>query len=464
MPLPLAPFITGLFGTRSRRIAPTRTLGVAGFAIYSGDIDDRERDPALATHDARYRTYSDILTNTSIVVAAVRYYTNLIGAAKWSFEPADADGDGHFAELAEEMLTVDPATSLPRIVRRAAMYRLWGFSLQEWTAKRRSDGWLTLADVAPRAQVTIERWDTDAAGVVLGAIQESPQTSEAIYLPRAKLLYLVDDTLHDSPEGLGILRQLVAPAKRLAQYERLEGIGFETDLKGIPVARAPFAEFAREVSTEAITSAERDKLVEPLKDFIQNHVRSSRTGVLLDSATYRTQDESERPSTERMWDIELLQGSSSSFAENAAAIERINREMARVLGVEQLLLGTDGGSYSLSRDKTHAFYLLVEGALAEVREAVETDLLQTLWRLNGWPNDMMPALTTEAVSYTDIAELTAALRDMATAGAVLAPDDPAINEVRDLMGLSHQDEEAAVAAADAEAEQEAEPPEGIADE
>ena len=213
-----------------------------------------------------------------------------------------------------------------------------------------------------------------------------------------------------------------------------------------------------------ITSAERDKLVGPLQEFIQNHIRSSRTGVLLDSATYKNQDESERPSATREWDIELLQGTSSSFAENAAAIERINREMARVLGVEQLLLGTDGGSYALARDKTHAFYLLVEGALTEVREAVETDLLKTLWRLNGWADDMMPVVTTEAVSYTDIAELTAALRDMATAGAVLAPDDPAINEVRDLMGLSHQDDEAAVAAAEAASEQEAGPPEGIADE
>ena len=440
MPLSLAPFLSRLLPSRRRRIAPTRTIGVAGTAIYAGYVADHETDPALSSHDARSRTFSKILTDTSIVVAAVRYYTNLIGAAKWSFAPAEADGDGYYAELAEAMLTADPATSWSRIVRRAAMYRLWGFSIQEWTARRREDGWLTLADVAPRAQVTIERWDTDATGEVLGAIQESPQTSEAIYLPRAKLLYLVDDTLHDSPEGLGILRQLVAPAKRLARYEELEGIGFETDLGGIPVVRAPFGDYAEMVSNKRITSAERDKLVKPLQNFIENHVRSTRTGVMLDSATYRNQDESERPSTERMWDVELLQGTSRSFAENAAAIERINREMARILGVEQLLLGADGGSYALSRDKTHAFYLLVEGALSEVREAVETDLLQTLWRLNGWPADMMPVVTTEAVSYTDIAELTAALRDMATAGAVLAPDDPAIDEVRDLMGLSHATE------------------------
>ena len=323
---------------------------------------------------------------------------------------------------------------------------------------------LTLADVAPRAQVTIERWDTDDQGKVLGAIQESPQTSEAIYLPRAKLLYLVDDTLNDSPEGYGLFRQLVAPSKRLARYEQLEGFGFETDLRGIPIARGPYKALAEAEVKNEITKEDRAALEKPLTDFVQKHIRTTEQGVRLDSAVYTAQDESERPSNAPMWNLEILQGSSTSFAENAAAIERLNREIARILGVEQLLLGSDTGSYALSRDKTHAFYLLVDGALTEIREAVETDLLGALWRLNGWPVEMMPEITTEAVSYTDVEQVAATLRDMATAGAVLAPDDPAINEVRDLMGLSHQDDEAAVAAAEAAAEQQAGPPEGIADE
>ena len=138
--------------------------------------------------------------------------------------------------------------------------------------------------------------------------------------------------------------------------------------------------------------------------------------------------------------MELLKGSATSFKENAEAIERVNREMARVLGVEQLLLGAGNGSYALSADKTSSFFLLVDGALTEIREAVVEDLLKTLWELNGWDPEMMPELTTEAVRHTDVQEMAAVLRDMAAAGAVLDINDPAINEVREILGLSPQPE------------------------
>ena len=52
----------------------------------------------------------------------------------------------------------------------------------------------------------------------------------------------------------------------------------------------------------------------------------------------------------------------------------------------------------------------------------------------------MPELSTEAVRFTDVEQIGATLRDMATAGAVLEPDDPIIGEVRDLMGVSRPDE------------------------
>ena len=70
---------------------------------------------------------------------------------------------------------------------------------------------------------------------------------------------------------------------------------------------------------------------------------------------------------------------------------------------------------------------------------MERDLLLALWRLNGWDAALMPEIRTEAVQYRDIQQIGATLRDLATAGAVLDPEDPVIGEVRDLMGLSRPD-------------------------
>ncbi len=433
-----------------RSTSPTKVLGAPGTAVFGGFVQDNEKNRALATREEKYKTFSELLANTSIVAAGTRYFLNLVAKAEWTFTPSEADTDGRFAELAKEMLMSDPATPWHRIVRRAAMYRFYGFSVQEWTARRRDDGLLTLADVAPRAQLTIERWDMDDEGGVLGVIQRSPQTQQDLYLPRQKLLYLVDDTLSDSPEGLGLFRHLVAPSQRLARYEQLEGFGFEADLRGIPVGRGPFTSLAARVAAGEISAADRVRAEGPIRKFVENHLRTAKLGLLLDSMVYETKDEAGRPSQVKQWDVELLKGSATSFGENAAAIERLNREMARTLGVEQLLLGSDStGSFALSKDKTSSFFLLVDGALMEIREQVDDDLLRTLWQLNGWPEEMMPESSTEAVRHTDVEQVAAALRDLATAGAPISPDDPVVDELRDLMGMPRTEDASRVDAEDA---------------
>ena len=422
---------------RPRRAVPTKTLGTHGVAIYGGYVAEGEKSKDLASHDARYRTYSEILADTSIVSAGVRYFLNLAAKANWSFTPSEADTDGAFATLAEAMLTKDPLTPWHRIVRRLSMYRLYGFSILEWTAGRRDDGLLTFADVEPRAQRTIERWDVDETGKVIGAVQRSPQTQEEIYLPREKIAYIVDDSLHDSPEGLGLFRHLVSPARRLQRYEQLEGFGFETDLRGIPIGKGPFAELANKVELGQISDEQRQAIERPMLDFITKHIKTPNIGLLLDSMTYETSDDAARPSNVPKWDVDLMRGSATSFKENAAAIERLNRELARVLGVDQLLLGSDStGSYALAKDKSSNFRLLVDGALQEIRATVEKDLLETLWRLNGWPAEMLPEIAIESVRDHDIEQVAGALRDLALAGSAMMPDDPAVPEIRALLGLS----------------------------
>ncbi len=427
-----------LFGRR--RVAPTTTAGVPGVAIYAGYPEVWETSNELVTPEKRYTTYANILANTSIVAAGVRYFLNLIASSTWTFTPAEADTDGQFAERLEAMLTEDPDTPWHRIVRRAAMYRFYGFSVQEWTMKRHEEGYFTYADIAPRAQKTIYRWDVEPTGKVLGVVQQDPHSSEYIYLPRNKVLYVVDDTLHDSPEGLGLFRHLVEPAHRLQRYLQLEGHGFETDLRGIPVGYAPFAELARMVQAEEITQTDRERLEKPMREFIKNHIRTPKLSLLLDSAVYASEDEAARPVNVKQWQVDLLKGSANSFAENAAAIERTNRELARILNVEQLLLGaTATGSLALSEDKTHAFHQVIEGALTEICEAVDADIIDRAWAMNGWPDEMKPKATTAAIRYRDVAQIGQVLRDIATAGAPLEPDDPAINDVRDLMGVERVD-------------------------
>ncbi len=371
------------------------------------------------------------------MAAGTRLFLSMVSKAVWTFEPSEADIDEQFSSLAESALTNDPITTWHRIVRRAAMYRFYGFSVQEWTVKRATGGHITFSDVAPRAQLTINRWDVDVDGAVRGVVQDSPQDGQSLYIPRAKCLYMVDDSLNDSPEGLGLFRHLIAASKRLKRYEQLEGVGFETDLRGIPVGRGPFSAMADMVNNGQLTEAQRLKFEAPLRAFIDNHIKSERLGMLLDSATYETQDEARSPSSQLQWDIDLLKGGSTSFAENAAAIERINREMARVLGVEQLLLGSGSvGSFALSQDKTTTFLAVVDSVLTEIAGSVSSDLIDPLWNLNGWPVEMKPIIRANTAAQSSVEQITTVLRDLAMAGVFLGEDDPVINDLRTMMGVS----------------------------
>jgi len=425
-------FDTLISGLRSRRVAPTKTLGAAGTAIYGGYIQENEQNSKLQGTE-KYRTYSDILANTAIVAAGVRYFLNLVQKAEWSFNPAEDTPQAiELAELVEEMMN-DMETPWSRAMRRAAMYKFYGFSVQEWTAKKRDDGKIGMFDIAPRAQQTIERWDVDSTGRVLGCVQKSPQTSEDIYLPRTKLLYLVDDSLNDSPEGLGIFRNIVDSVNRLARYEQLEGFGFESDLRGVPVGRAPYRRLQELVSDGSITEEDATAAARVIEDFIGKHIKNPQLGIVLDSAVYESTDDASTPSGQKQWDVDLLKGNSSGLSEVNAAIERVNHEIARLMGVEHLLLGQTRGTQALSEDKSHNFGMIVGSTLGELEESVNRDIIAPLCELNGWDPDLWPKAQTEEIQFKSPTEVTQALADLAK--AMLDPEDPAINVIRKQLGL-----------------------------
>jgi hypothetical protein len=253
----------------------------------------------------------------------------------------------------------------------------------------------------------------------------------------------VDDTLADTPEGLGIFRHLTEPAFRMRKYLQLEGFGFESDLHGTPIGKAPYALLNKMVQDGSLTEAQRTTLLDPLETFIQNHLKGPNLGLALDSETYRSLDESATPSQNPKWDIDVLRvGLGGTIQQAGNAIDRLSHEMARILGCEHLLMGgNDRGSYAMSKDKTANFYLMVDAAIQEINAVYQTDYLDVLWELNGWPEERKPRFQPETLKFSDVDQIATALRDMAIAGAVMAPDDPAVDDVRELLGVSHTPDE-----------------------
>lgn len=444
----LSGMMSGWGGVRPTAASPFKESGTSGTAVFGGYVEVKERNPKLIGEN-RYVTFSDMLANVSIIAAGIRYFANLVSRPSWKVEPARDNGPDEepsdaakaAAEFVEHVLG-DLDANWTRIVRRSAMYRFYGFGIHEWTAKRREDGLIGMASIEPRPCHTIERWEVEPTGSVLGVFQRSPQTGEQLWIPRPKFIYLLDDTLTDSPEGLGVLRQLVDPAERLQRYLKLEGTGYERDLRGIPVGHAPIAEINAAVEAGAISKEDGQALVAGLKDFVKAQVKEDNTGLLLDSSTYEGQTaDGISPSSAKKWDLSLLSASGTGFADISKAIERLRFDMAITIGVEGLLVGSgDNGSRSLSEDKSRNLTLQANACIGDMAEGFERDFIGALWILNGLPDALKPSLKVEDVAFKDAAAVAAVLRDMSTAGAVLDPDDPVINDVRDLLGVSQAPE------------------------
>lgn len=408
-------FVRWAFPNRGRR-ATTSVAGGQSVVNYGGYLQTEDLSPLLATRERRYRLYEDLLANVPIVSVGIRYYQHMISGANWKFVPAEGDSDYRFAELAREMLMRGTGRSWGNIIRQLAMFRPYGFSVLEWTYGRRG-GMYVYDGLDIRMQSTITRWDQDGRGRVKGVVQEVPNSGDEAYIPGWKIVHCVDDGLLDSPEGYGIFRHLVDPGRRLRRYIYLEGIGFETDLRGIPIAYAPLRKLYQMVQQHTMDQTTMDTLLQPLKVFLEGHERTTDLSIMLDSSPYTSGDSL---SPMREWELNLLSGSSTSFQENAAAITRLNWEMARILGVEQIMLGsTAQGSYALSKDQTERSYQIVNDSLREIREAVADQLLSPIWIANGMPQEMMPSIEVSTVRYNDMETLAMLLEGLVAAGVRL---------------------------------------------
>lgn len=428
--------IFGLHVPGTKKASPFKEQGESGTQVFGGYVQYNERN-TLLNRGNRYETASDILANISIIAASVRYFLNILSEPKWTVEPADDSVEAEeLAEFVEEVMH-DLDSSWSQVVRRAGMYRYHGFSIQEWTAKKREDGRVGFTDIESRPQHTIERWVRDDTGKVVGIWQQPPQHGQEIPIDRWKLVYLVDDMLTDSPEGMGWFRHLVEPATRLKEYLSLEQLGFDRDMSGIPVGRAPITAINRAVKNGQLSQANANSILSGLQNFIQTKIKKNNTGIVLDSQTFEKVGDTVEPSSVPQWGIELLKGDPGAIKELGEAIHRLNLEMARIMGTEAIMMGADGkGSLALSKDKSSNLSIQVNSTLRQMSEQLTKDIIDPLWALNGFDDALKPKFVTEDVSFHSVEDMAKTISDMASAGVILSPDDDAIQELFQLMGLT----------------------------
>jgi hypothetical protein len=430
-------------------------VGTGGTSSFGGYPSSNESAAAMRG-TARHKTMAEMVANVAIVATAVRRTYRLIGGVDWTMSPArgediDETAAKDAAEFAHHAIVNGTRATTPigKWAKRVASAEFFGASTQAWTMRvdddRRWPGSLIYDRIDWRPSATIERWDTDANGVVHGVWQRSTDTGAEIYIPRARLVYHVDDELTDSPEGTGLLRHAAETVRRLLVYLSIEGKGYQNSVNGNMVGRTPSAEMkASRMDAAAIAAAEAG-----LRDYLQNHRKKEDLHLVLDSKTYKNNDGS--PSNVPMWSIDTIKAD-NDLEELGKAIQRDLWMIAVALNVEHVMLGSAGGSLAMQAQKSADYYRFVEGILENIAQVIARDLIDPLWVVNGLDPALKPTPQFSRLSFHDVTELVAMLKDLATAGVTVDRADDAVRAIFEFLGLPVLDDDPeAMAAARADA-------------
>ncbi len=412
-------------------------LGSSGLNRSGGTINEEwHRQLAGRRGMARFREMYD----SDAVVGAICYATEiLLQGASWYVEPSDPDNP-EAVKVAEfvEGCWDDMELTRTEFVQQALSFIPFGWSYFEVVYKRRegnvpdktkksrfTDGKVGWRKLALRSQDSLERWEFDPDGDLVGLWQAPPEGGR-YFIPLTKSIHFRVRGNKGSPEGRSMLRNAHRSWWLKKRLEEVEGVGYERNLAGLPKASVP-PEMLRSDAPAAAQS-----VLATIKTLVQGVRTDERMGIVFPAEEVTGPDGQPRKTG---FKFELVSSAGRNGAEIGAAIQRYRVDIALTMLAENRLLGMDGvGSYSLASDKTATHARSLGAILDMMAEELNRQLLPPLMRLNGIPEELWPKMGHGDVESRPLAEFATAMQQLVMAG-LLTPDAKLEERIREENGL-----------------------------
>lgn len=427
-------------------------IGVAGLKTTSGYVYE-EFLPELSGERGR-RTLRMMSENDPTIGAALLAVGLVLRAVKWTAQPQkkiakdeeetdEAKADREFAES----LLSDMSHSWEDFLAEALTMMVYGWSYFEIVIKRRvgpdetdptkrsahSDGLIGIRKLAPRAQDSLSKWEMDEDGGIAGMWQYLwPKAGEAL-LPIGRSLLFRTTSRKNNPEGVSIIRNAYRAWYFYTKIQESESIGIERELAGLPVVRIPTATL---VGTDPVSQTSRALYEKIAKDVKFNE----QGGLVIPSDTFPNPDGS--PSSIRVVEIELLSSGGSRAIDTDKVKTGYQRDMARSVLADFLMLGTDKGAYNLSESKTDLFLKACETFINAIAAVLNRHMLPRIWRLNGKDIATMPIYVPGRLTPVDLVGIADFLQKLGAAGATIFPDEELEDYLREEAELPPKSPEA----------------------
>jgi hypothetical protein len=284
----------------------------------------------------------------------------------------------------------------------------YGWSAHELVLKRRDDGKIGVADIQPRAQDTLYRWEFDDAGNVTAMHQQLPIGNAVI--PADRLLLFRTEVHKNSPEGRSMILSAADSYRAARHITQIESIAIERDFTGIPCAYIPSAALA-----DPILVAKYTQIVRDLK-------MNDQAGLVLPSDPWR--DAENKPSTVAQYRLELVSAPGRRSIDTDKIVTRHQTDMARSILADFLMLGlASKGSYGLSRDKSEMFEKSLQSLVASIEETFDRFVTRRIWAMNAMDPKTKPRWKAGRLIEANLAELGAFLQSLGSAGVPVSNDD-----------------------------------------
>ena len=374
--------------------APTITtgmqeIGVAGAYDPNQGLHYDEFLYDLRGHKA-IKKYREMRENDPIIGAILTAMDMMIREVDWKVEGDDAEA----TEFIDQCLH-DMAQPFEDFMSDVLGFLPYGFSYFEIVYKRRQganrrsrndrsmydDGRIGIKKLAPRAQWTIDRFETTTSGDIMGAYQNAYQHGRGeVFIPIDKALLFRSASMSNKPSGRSVLRNAYIPYYYATHVQSLEAIAVERELNGLPLGRVP-AKYLSDSATES------EKAFVAAYQEILAKVRKNEVGyVMVPSDVY--EGDNGAATNNRMVEFELVASKGTRDIDTGKVVQRHQQNMARSVLADFIMLGSsERGSYALSSDKTNLFLKSIVGHLTTVKAVLNKDLIPNLLAVNGFPRD-----------------------------------------------------------------------------
>jgi hypothetical protein len=304
----------------------------------------------------------------------------------------------------------------------------YGFSVFEIVARPPSqnpNGWVTLKKLAPRAQWTIDHFQTDKNGDIQGVWQFA--TTRSSYIPYSKLLHFRTASRQNDPAGLSVLRNAYLSWYFARRIQEIEAVAIERELNGLPLVRIPSEYMAADA-----TDAQR-AFVNQISAIARDVKKNEQGFVILPSDVY--EDADGKLTDIRLVDFELIASQGKRDIDTHQVVLRYQMDMARSALADFVMLGVnDRGSFALSKSKADLFLQALTGYVSAIASVLNRKLVPKLLGWNGIPMADAPKIVFGRVAPIDLAELGNYIQRVGGIGIDLTDEDSQIF-LRDAAGI-----------------------------